>query len=261
MLLNEGTLRSRNWNYDELLACFNLYCRIPFGRLHKGNPQIVEAAKALHRTPSAVAMKLVNFASFDPAQLRRNVKGLVNVSRLDRSLWEEFEADPNRIAAKSEEAFDQFIGSGSGTALEEEALAPPQGPTEKLLERPMRLVQRFFRRAVLASYGYRCCFCKLDVTALLNASHIIPWNASVELRADPRNGLCLCALHDRAFDRGFVAVDGGNRVVISERFSRRSPVPLQRVAFFELEGRVIDLPTRFQPLQSCFEHHRTKVFK
>lgn len=251
-------MRSRNWSYDELLACFNLYCRIPFGRLHKGNPQIVEAARDLHRTPSAVAMKLVNFASFDPAQLNRNVKGLVNVSRLDRAVWREFELDPNSIAARSEEAFDRLIGPG---ATEEEAPAPPQGPTEKLLERPMRLVQRFFRRAVLASYGYRCCFCRLDVTALLNASHIVPWSESVELRADPRNGLCLCALHDRAFDRGLVAVDTGNRVVISERLSRRAPVPLQRVAFFELEGRVIDLPTRFQPSQSCFEHHRRRVFK
>lgn len=252
-------MRGRNWSSDELLACFNLYCRIPFGKLHKGNPKIIEAAKALHRTPSAVAMKLVNFASFDPAQRSRNVKGLVNVSRQDRALWEEFEVDPNSVAAKSEEAFDRFIAPGP--ALEEEMPAPPQGPTEKLLERPMRLVQSFFRRAVLASYGYRCCFCKLNVIALLNASHIVPWNASVELRADPRNGLCLCALHDRAFDRGLIGVDVGNRVVISERLSRRAAVPLLRVAFFELEGTRIDLPTRFRPLQSCLEHHRRWVFK
>jgi hypothetical protein len=252
-------LKSRNWNHDELLACFNLYCRIPFGKLHKGNPKIVEAAAALHRSPSAVAMKLVNFASFDPAQRSRNVKGLVNVSRQDRALWEEFEADPNSVAAKSEEAFDRFIAPG--TTLEEELPTPPQGPTERVLARPMRLVQSFFRRTVLASYGYKCCFCKLDVIALLNASHIIPWNSSVELRADPRNGLSLCVLHDRAFDRGLIAVDAGNRVVVSERLSRRAPVPLQQVAFFELEGRRIDLPARFQPLQSCLEHHRTRVFK
>ena len=128
-------MKSRNWSHDELLACFNLYCRIPFGKLHKGNPKIVEAARALHRTPSAVAMKLVNFASFDPAQRRRNVRGLVNVSRLDRALWEEFEVDPNSVAARSEEAFDRFIAPGS--TLDEEMPAPPQGPTERSLERPM----------------------------------------------------------------------------------------------------------------------------
>jgi putative restriction endonuclease len=138
---NEDILRSRSWSRDELLACFNLYCRIPFGKLHKGNPEIIEAAEALHRTPSAVAMKLVNFASFDPAQRSRNVKGLVNASRQDRALWEEFEVDPNSIAARSEEAFDRFIAPGA--TLEEEAPAPSQGPIEKLLERPMRLVQSF----------------------------------------------------------------------------------------------------------------------
>lgn len=252
-------MRSRNWSHDELLACFNLYCRIPFGKLHQRNPQIVEAAAALHRTPSAVAMKLVNFASFDPVQRSRNVKGLVNVSRQDRVLWQEFEANPNGVAAESEQAFDRLIASGA--TLEEEMAAPSQGPTEKVLARPMRLVQSFFRRTVLASYGYRCCLCKLEVIALLNASHIIPWNSSVELRADPRNGLCLCVLHDRAFDRGLIAVDAGNRVVVSERLSRRAPVPLQRVAFSQLEGRRIELPARFLPLPSCLEHHRRWVFK
>lgn len=253
-------MRSRNWNRDELLACFNLYCRIPFGKLHQRNPKIVEAADALHRTPGAVAMKLVNFASFDPAQRSRNVKGLVNVSRQDRVLWEEFETNPNSVAAESEQAFNRLIASGTPME-EEEMLAPPKGPTEKMLARPMRLVQSFFRRAVLASYGYKCCFCKLDVIALLNASHIIPWNSSVELRADPRNGLCLCVLHDRAFDRGLIAVDLGNRIVISERLSRKSPVPVQRVAFFQLEGQKIDSPARFLPLQSSLEHHRTRIFK
>lgn len=252
-------MRSRNWSHDELLACFNLYCRIPFGKLHKGNPDIVEASKHLHRTPSAVAMKLVNFASFDPAQRNRNVKGLVNVSRLDRAIWEDFEADPNGIAVRSEEAFDRLIAPGF--VPEQELPAPPSGPTEKLLERPMRLVQSFFRRAVLTSYGFKCCFCKLDVIALLNASHIIPWNASVELRADPRNGLCLCALHDRAFDRGLVGIDAESRVVISGRLSRKALVPVKQAAFFELEGRMIDLPTRFLPRQSCIEHHRKWVFK
>lgn len=250
---------SRNWTREELLACFNLYCRIPFGKLHHRNPSIVEAANALHRTPSAVAMKLVNFASFDPAQRSRNVKGLVNVSRQDRALWQEFETDPNSLAAESEQAFDQLISSG--IHLEEEVLTQPQGPTEKVLLRPMRLVQSFFRRTVLASYGYKCCFCKLDIIALLNASHIIPWNSSVQLRADPRNGLCLCVLHDRAFDRGLIAVDFSNRIVISERVSRKQPVLVQQVAFLQLEGQKIESPARFLPFQASLEHHRTLIFK
>jgi len=34
---------------------------------------------------------------------------------------------------------------------------------------------------------------------LLNASHIIPWRVDSTNRLNPRNGICLNALHDRAF--------------------------------------------------------------
>ena len=37
----------RNWSRDELLAAFNLYCRTPFGRLHRGNPDIIALAGRL----------------------------------------------------------------------------------------------------------------------------------------------------------------------------------------------------------------------
>ena len=53
------------WSRDELLVAFNAYCRIPFGRLNKSNSEIVKLSRMLGRTPSAVSMKLCNFASFD----------------------------------------------------------------------------------------------------------------------------------------------------------------------------------------------------
>jgi len=204
-------------------------------------------------------MKLVNFASFDPAHRKRNVRGLSNASSLDREIWEEFEAGPNAIAQQSEEAFNQ-LSLTIAPALDQEPQLP-QGPTEKELTRPMRLVQTFFRRSVLASYGYKCSFCRLDVHGVLNASHIIPWNVSKELRADPRNGICLCALHDRAFDRGLMTVDPQNRVAISKSLQRDNPTRLHRVAFLELQGHRICLPGRFFPEKRSLEYHRNIVFK
>jgi putative restriction endonuclease len=251
-------LKNQNWTREEALACFNLYCRIPFGKLHSKNPEIIAFAKAIGRTPSAVAMKLVNFASFDPAHKKRNVRGLSNASSLDRTLWEEFEGTPNKIAEESEEEFNRLalpIGS-----LAEPEFRLPQGPTEKELTRPMRLVQSFFRRSVLASYGYKCSFCGLEVRSLLNASHIIPWNVSVELRADPRNGFCLCVLHDRAFDRGLISVDADSRLLISKRVKKINPVPLHRVGLLDLEGQRISLPGRFLPDERSLDYHRASVF-
>lgn len=204
-------------------------------------------------------MKLVNFASLDPAQKKRNIKGLGNVSSLDRAIWEEFEGAPNKIAEESEEEFNRLSVPVESVLEAEPRL--PEGPTEKQLSRPMRLVQSFFSRSVLASYGFKCSFCRLEVRSLLNASHIIPWKVSVELRADPRNGFCLCVLHDRAFDRGLMTVDADSRLVISKRLKKANPVPVHRVALLDLEGQRINLPGRFLPDVKCLEYHRKSVFE
>lgn len=66
----------RGWSEQELLVAFAMYCQMPFGRLHKGNPIIVELAGRINRTPSSLAMKACNFASLDPEHQRRGVKGL-----------------------------------------------------------------------------------------------------------------------------------------------------------------------------------------
>ncbi len=250
-------MKNPNWTREQALACFNLYCRIPFGKLHRGNPEIIEFARAIGRTPSAVAMKLVNFASFDPAHKKRNVKGLANASNLDREIWEEFESAPNTIAERSEDAFNSL---SLPSRLVDEELELPQGPTEAIGSRPMRLVQSFFRRSVLASYEYKCSFCGLDVRSLLNASHIIPWSTSVELRSDPRNGLCLCSLHDRAFDRELMTIDKDWTLLISRKLKKTNPAPLHQVGLLALEGQRILLPGRFLPSERCVQHHRNRFF-
>jgi putative restriction endonuclease len=56
--------KDARWTREQLIAALDLYCRTPFGRLHRSNPDVVTLGKAIGRTPSAVAMKLVNFASF-----------------------------------------------------------------------------------------------------------------------------------------------------------------------------------------------------
>jgi putative restriction endonuclease len=56
----------KNWDKNELIAAFNLYCKISFGSIHHRNPKIIELSNLIRRTPSAVALKLSNFTSFDP---------------------------------------------------------------------------------------------------------------------------------------------------------------------------------------------------
>ena len=54
-----------------------------------------------------------------------------------------------------------------------------------------RVNQWFFRRAVLAAYGARCCITGLDVPQLLVAGHIAPWSKDKQNRVNPQNGICL----------------------------------------------------------------------
>jgi putative restriction endonuclease len=76
----------RDWTREEVLVAFNLYCRTPFGRLHARNPEIVRIANQLGRTPSALAMKCCNLASFDPVLRERGIKGLSKTSALDSEI-------------------------------------------------------------------------------------------------------------------------------------------------------------------------------
>ena len=56
----------RNWTKDELILTFALYLRLPFGKMHHNNPDVIYIAQLINRTPGAVAMRLGNFASLDP---------------------------------------------------------------------------------------------------------------------------------------------------------------------------------------------------
>ena len=54
------------WSREELILAFNLYLKLPFGKMHKHTPEIIELAKLLGRTPSSIGMRLGTFASVDP---------------------------------------------------------------------------------------------------------------------------------------------------------------------------------------------------
>lgn len=78
------------WTKDELILAINLYCKLPFGRLHKNTAEIIELANLLDRSNNAIAYKLVNFASLDPSLQKRGIKGASNTSKLDKEVWDEF---------------------------------------------------------------------------------------------------------------------------------------------------------------------------
>jgi len=244
------------WTREELILAFNLYCRTPFGKIHSTHPAVVELAKYIGRTPSAVSMKMCNFATLDPAQQKRNIKGLAHGSKQDFLIWEEFNENWEGLALQSQTVLSRLnIHTESEAALDREFAETETSRTVRA-----RLVQRFFRDAVLSSYDYTCAMCHLKILPLLNASHIVPWSKDKSLRANPRNGLCLCALHDRAFDRGLITVANDNRILVSSRLKAQKPCLLHQAAFESIEGKPILLPHKFKPDAKAIEYHRDMIF-
>lgn len=95
-------MRRHDWSREELIVAFNLYCKLPFGKIHIRNPQIIALAKVLGRTPSALSWKLANFARLDPSLRKRNVRGATHGARAEVEVWNEFNENWEKLAFESE---------------------------------------------------------------------------------------------------------------------------------------------------------------
>lgn len=248
-----------NWTKEQAKLAFHLYCQLPFGKLHKGNLEVIRLAQMIGRTPSAVAMKLVNFASLDPAITSTGRKGLEGASKLDRDIWAEFHADWERLAVECE-MLRRIIDPTPGPDEADDLLLPDDfiGETRKVVTE-QRIKQNFFRRAVLCSYGGRCCMSGICEPRLLIASHIVPWSKDKKNRLNPSNGLCLSAIHDRAFDKGLITLSDDCTVIVSEELKCRDEDFLNTI-FLPLEGFAITMPERFMPDLAFIACHRNEVF-
>lgn len=255
--------KSQNrWTRDQLILALEFYCRTPFGKLHSRNPEIIKLAKIIGRTPGALAMKLVNFAHFDPVLQKRGIRGLSGASEADRSIWEEFRDDWASLTLQSAQLKESVAAKMPSAALPDFIAKDFQSlETESKALVKIRRVQGFFRDAVLSSYELKCAFCGFAILQMLNASHIIPWSKAETRRADPSNGLALCAFHDRAFDRGFMSLNDDLRIVLSRDARRAAKSPMQQIGLIQLEGKPISPPVRFAPDPVALAYHRSNVFK
>src|SRR5580692_1918755 len=123
----------RDWTREELIVAFNLYCRIPFGRIHIRNPLVIELAKSINRTPSAVSWKLANFARLDPELQKRNIAGATHGAQSEVEIWNEFRNDWERLAFESERLLAQLTGRLD--ELDERDVRFPEGRTREAIVR------------------------------------------------------------------------------------------------------------------------------
>jgi putative restriction endonuclease len=104
----------------------------------------------------------------------------------------------------------------ANTDIEREIRDIPAGPRKTVLQQINRKVRDArFRQNVLAAYGCRCAVSGIQLE-LVDAAHIIP--VDHERGTDElKNGICLSALHHRAFDNGLIGIKRDYSVVLNER--------------------------------------------
>ena len=119
-----------------------------------------------------------------------------------------------------------------------------------------RVNQAAFREIILQVYNNTCCITGIDLPQVNRASHIIPWSESKATRMDPRNGLCLSATYDAAFDRHLISLDDTFRLLVSRDIKDFYTSESVRTYFVSRHGQRIALPSRLKPRGDLLETHR-----
>ena len=255
----EKRVNEHRWTEQQVKLAFYLYCQLPFGQLHARNAQVILLAQNIGRSPSAVAMKLVNLASLDPDIRASGRSGLTNASLLDRQVWEEFHANWEGLSSECEQVIKSFPIQDVQGDYEEYNDFYYSGETRTSVVKS-RVGQNFFRNAVLASYQGKCCMSRVSIPQLLVASHIIPWSIDEKQRLNPRNGLCLSAIHDRAFDRGFLTILPDMTVLVSKEIKQKAGGSKLIKELCLLDKKGIELPDKFLPAANFLTWHNNHVF-
>lgn len=259
--MSTSTKKRRNWTQKELIAAFNLYCKISFGSIHHRNPKLIEFARLIKRTPGAVAFKLSNFASFDPELQVRGIKGLKNASKKDAEIFAQFYSNREELAFESEIALSEFEEK---TIEEKHFYQLPDlenfSGQEKQRYVKTRVNQHFFRSMILANYDGKCAITGIDITQIIFASHIVPWSKNIEHRLNPANGICLSAHFDSAFDKGLITFDSNYQLILNSDLKENERKEYFFNWFKQFEGKKLTLPLKAKPKVEFLEWHREQIF-
>ncbi|WP_114901772.1 HNH endonuclease [Kordia sp. SMS9] len=246
----------KNWSREETIIAFNAYCKIPFKNSSKTNPMVIKYAKIIGRSPSALNMKIGNFGRLDPELKKKGIIGLVNGSKLEEDIWNEFNGNWEKLVFESEKLILKFQKKETQDINLEYI---PQGKEKEIIIKT-RINQTFFRSTILSSYNSKCCITGLSIPDLLIASHIKPWSKDIKNRTNPHNGLCLNSIHDKAFDRGLITITPNFKVKISEFFDDFSQDKAVKDFFTKYNNQNIIRPEKFLPKKEFLDYHFQNIF-
>ena len=259
-----------NWSEEELILTLSVYFQLPFGRLNRTTPEVIELASLLdNRTANSAAMRLCNFAACDPA-IAGTVgpagtirSGLVGGMSTCKPIWDKYSNDKEQLFLKAAQIrADRLHKSVEETLSEnsQKSLKGLHGETRKQMVN-LRVNQDAFRNMILNNYENKCAITGIDIPELLVASHIIPWADREDTRLDPENGICLSPLYDKAFDRGYIGVKKDYTIVLSSNLSKKIHKTYFQKYFQPLDGLSIALPYDHKPNKDYLEYHLDMIFE
>lgn len=212
------------------------------------------------RSPDALNMKIGNLGRLDPSLKEKGITGLTHGSKMEEIIWDEFSNNWDELAYTSEILLAKYQGLRIEDKYEKELLELPlKTEREQLIK--ARVNQSFFRSTVLSSYDHKCCITGISIPDLLVASHIVPWSHNEKERLNPRNGMCLNALHDKAFDKGLITITKDFKIKVApflQEFEEKEEI---RNNFLKYEGSPIVMPEKFLPDKEFIDYHNNKIFR
>ncbi|MBK8567177.1 MAG: HNH endonuclease [Saprospiraceae bacterium] len=255
-------MKSPNWTRSELILALNLYMKLPFGKLDARTPEVKHLAKLIGRTDNAASMRLNNFASVDPFQKQRGIKGLTGGIKQVQPIWDEFSENKEALLFESEKILAELENQTIETKYAEELIGTEHLKSEdRIREVKTRVNQQAFKQIVAANYAGKCAISGINIPQLLIASHIIPWSKNEQERLNPENGICLSALYDKAFDKGLIGINERMEILISPSLKAYASEHYFPRYFTEIAGSKLAVPKKYPPRIEFLQYHLDTIFQ
>lgn len=114
-----------------------------------------------------------------------------------------------------------------------------------------------FAQQVKLKYQYKCAITGISSKIFLVASHIVPWSVDETQRKNPKNGICLSSLLDRAFDSGYITFDKQLKLRVALQ-TKSDPILYEYL--YKFEGEKLNVGRQDQPEEKFLEWHRLNRF-
>lgn len=167
------------------------------------------------------------------------------------------------LSEVDDELFDLLIPKrlANGFGEDEESYGAPNRNSsvgEENRNVKTRKGQSEFASNVKANFNGKCCFPNCDIRDLdfLVGAHIARWADCEEHRGETSNGLCLCLIHDKAFEKGLYTLDSKLRVRLNHEILEAYSNEIHK--YLDAEG--IEIKSRTLEIESKFlKMHWTRI--